>query len=98
MEVIPEDSSAAEGADKEEEDEEDQVEDASISSGETEGGSPQSAGTKDTASSAENTICNHPERPNSSLAFPTATMCVRPYNPHTNLQRCLLYTSDAADE
>ena len=38
MEVIPEDSSVAEGADEEEEDKEDQAEDMSISSSETEGG------------------------------------------------------------
>jgi len=49
--------------------------------------SPQSTGTKDTVSSAEDPICDHPERPNSLLAFLTATMCTRPYNPYTNLQR-----------
>jgi len=49
--------------------------------------SPQSTGTKDTASSAEDIICNHPERSNPSLAFSTATLCTRPYNPYTNLQR-----------
>jgi len=49
--------------------------------------SPQSTGTKDTASSAEDPICNQPEWSNSSLALPTATMCARPCNPYTNLQR-----------
>jgi len=59
---------------------------------------PQSTGTKDTISSAEDTICNHPERPNSSLAFPTATMCTRPYNPYTNLQRVYRNYSNKIDQ
>ena len=51
--------------------------------------SPQSTGTKDTGSSSEDLICNHSERSRPSLAFPTATMCTRPYNTYTNLQTSL---------
>jgi len=49
--------------------------------------SPQSTGTKDTGSSSEDLICNHSERSRPSLAFPTATMCTRPYNTYTTSQR-----------
>ena len=51
--------------------------------------SPQSTGTKDIGSSSEDLICNHSERSRPSLAFPTATMCTRPYNTYTNLQMSL---------
>ena len=56
--------------------------------------SPHSTGTQDIASSAEDTICNQPERPNSLLVFPTATLFTRPYNHCTNLQRvCQNYSN-----
>ena len=45
--------------------------------------SPQSIGTKDTFSSAEDNLCNHSEWSSSSLAFPTAMIRTDPYNPCT---------------
>jgi len=51
-----------------------------------------------TVSSAEDAICDHPERPNSSLAFPTATMCAGPCISCTNLQQDCRNCSDKTDQ
>ena len=60
--------------------------------------SPQSTGTKDTGSSSEDLICNHSERSRPSLAFPTATMCTRPYNTYTTSQRVYRDHSNKIDQ